>query len=158
MRGDEQMIEILNEVLTAELVAINQYFLASRMCHNWGIGGLAKAFYDFSIEEMRDAQSLTDRVLYLEGLPNYQRLGEVAIGEDPVETLEAARDLEVRAVERLNSGVALAVDLGDNGSRELLARMLVEEEEHLDWLETQLDLVDRLGRAAYLAEQMHTEA
>ena len=154
MRGDARVIELLNEVLTAELTAVNQYFGHSRLLSNWGYKTLADHARDESIDEMKHADALIERILYLEGMPNLQRLGPVRLGEEPVEQLRLDLELEVEAVERFNRGIALAVDKGDNGTRELLAGMLVSEEEHVDWLETQLYLVENLGAQLYLSEQL----
>jgi bacterioferritin len=154
VQGRPEIIELLNEVLTAELTAVNQYFGHSRMQRNWGYKRLAEHSYDESIDEMKHADDLIERILYLEGLPNLQRLGSVRLGEDPVEQLRLDLEVEREAVERFNRGIALAVELGDNGTRELLARMLTSEEDHVDWLETQLDLVDKLGTQLYLSEQL----
>jgi bacterioferritin len=155
MQGRPEIIELLNEVLTAELTAVNQYFGHSRMQKNWGYERLAEHTYEESIDEMKHADSLVQRILYLEGLPNLQRLGSVRLGEDPIEQLRLDLEVEREAVERFNRGIALAVELGDNGTREMLADMLVSEEEHVDWLETQLHLVESLGAELYLNEQMH---
>ena len=154
MRGDDDVIEILNEVLTGELTAVNQYFLDARMLDNWGIERLAKHFYDDSIDEMKDADELIQRLLYLDGMPNVQRMGPVRIGETPLEKLTLARDAESAALDRLRRGIALCLEKGDHGSRELLEKILHGEEEHADWLETQLDLVERLGEQLYLAQQV----
>jgi bacterioferritin len=152
--GDDEVIELLNEVLTAELTSVNQYFLDYRMLENWGFGRLASHFRDESIDEMKDADELIERVLYLEGYPNLQRLGALQIGEDVPEKLAAARALEVTAIERLNRGIALCVAKSDNGSRELLAKILLGEEAHLDWLETQRSAIEQVGLQNYLAEQL----
>ena len=154
MQGQPEIIELLNEVLTAELTAVNQYFGHSRIQKNWGYKRLADHSYEESIDEMKHADSLIERILYLEGMPNLQRLGSVRLGENPVEQLRLDLEVEREAVERLNSGIALCVSLGDNGTRELLADMLTSEEDHVDWIETQLDLVDKLGEQLYLSEQM----
>ena len=154
MKGDAEIVEVLNECLTAELTAINQYFVDSKMCEDWGYERLAHRFRQDSLDEMRDAETLIDRILYLEGVPNLQRLGTVAVGETVGEKLRAALDLEVAAVERLNRGIALCTGRGDNGSRELLQGILEGEEEHADWLETQLALVAQIGEANYLAQQL----
>ena len=154
MQGQPEIIEFLNEALTAELTAVNQYFGHSRMLSNWGYKALADHARDESIDEMKHADSLIERILYLEGMPNLQRLGAVRLGEDPVEQLRLDLEVEVEAVERFNRGIALAVEKGDNGTRELLAGMLVSEEEHVDWLETQLYLVENLGAQLYLSEQL----
>ena len=154
MQGQPEIIELLNEVLTAELTAVNQYFGHSRIQKNWGYTRLADHSYEESIDEMKHADTLIERILYLEGMPNLQRLGSVRLGENPVEQLRLDLEVEREAVERLNSGIALCVSLGDNGTRELLADMLTSEEDHVDWIETQLDLVDKLGEQLYLSEQM----
>jgi bacterioferritin len=155
MRGRDDVIELLNEVLTAELTAINQYFLDAKMYSNWGYERLASRFRDESIDEMKDADNLIERILYLEGMPNLQRLGSVRVGETPVEKLHLALDVEKEAIERLNRGIALCVAGGDNGSRDLLEDILEGEEEHADWLETQLELITQIGEVPYLAEQIH---
>jgi bacterioferritin len=154
VQGDADIIDILNEVLTGELTAVNQYFLDARMLDNWGITHLAKHFYDDSIDEMKDADELIQRILYLEGLPNVQRMGPIRIGETPVEKLRLARDAELEALERLRRGIALCFTRDDHGSRELLEKILHGEEEHTDWHETQLDLVERVGEQLYLAQQL----
>jgi bacterioferritin len=154
MQGQPEIIEFLNEALTAELTAVNQYFGHSRMLSNWGYKTLADHVRDESMDEMKHADALIERIIFLEGMPNLQRLGSVRLGEDPVEQLRLDLEVEVEAVERFNRGIALAVDKGDNGTRELLAGMLVSEEEHVDWLETQLFLVESLGAQLYLSEQL----
>lgn len=154
MQGDADVIELLNEVLTAELTAINQYFVDAKMFDNWGFERLGKRFHDESIDEMKDADVLIERILYLDGVPNAQRLGSVRVGESPAEKLRLALDLEREAIERLNRGIALCVERGDNGSRELLEGILEGEEEHADWLEAQLELIRQVGDAHYLAQQI----
>jgi bacterioferritin len=154
MQGHPEIIELLNEVLTAELTAVNQYFGHGKMQKNWGYDRLAEHSRDESMDEMRHADELIERILYLEGSPNLQRLGSVRLGEDPIEQLRLDLEVEREAVERFNRGIARCVELGDNGTRELLADMLTSEEDHVDWLETQLDLVDKLGEQLYLSEQM----
>lgn len=154
MKGSDEVIELLNDVLTAELTAINQYFVDAKMLANWGYAKLAGHFREDSIDEMRDAEKLVDRILFLDGVPNLQRLGVVRVGETPTEKLELALRVEYEAVERLNLAVARCVAIGDNGSRDLFAEILRGEEEHADWLETQLSLVRSLGEPAYLAEQL----
>ena len=121
MQGDAQIIELLNEVLTAELTAVNQYFLDAKMFDNWGYERLGERFRSESIDEMKDADHLIERLLYLEGHPNLQRLGNLRTGESPVEKLTLALALEREAIDRLNRGIALCVEHGDNGSRDLLA-------------------------------------
>jgi bacterioferritin len=154
-KGDAQVIELLNEILTAELTAINQYFIHAKMCDNWGFERLAKKKREESIEEMHDADRLIERILYLGGTPNMQRLSPVRVGEDAIEQHKLDLALELDAVERYNRGVKLAREKGDNGTRELLEHHLKSEEASVDWLESQLYLVEQLGAQAYLAEQMH---
>lgn len=154
MQGDPQILELLNEVLTSELTAVNQYFLDAKMFDNWGYERLAERFRCESIDEMKDADHLIERLLYLEGHPNLQRLDTIRTGEDPVEKLSLALALEQEAIARLNGGIALCVDRSDNGSRDLLEEILDGEEDHADWLETQLSLVEQLGQAHYLAQQI----
>jgi bacterioferritin len=154
MQGDSGVIELLNEVLTAELTAVNQYFADSKMCANWGYDRLAEKFREESIGEMKDADALIERILYLEGMPNLQRLGAVRIGETVPEKLQVALELETAAIDRLNTGIATCVGIGDNGSRELLDDILQGEEEHADWIETQLELIRQIGEAHYLAQQI----
>ena len=156
MRGDEEVIELLNDVLTAELTAINQYFVDGKMLDNWGYERLGALFREESIDEMKDADALIERILYLDGVPNLQRLGPVRVGETPVEKLQLALDLEHAAIDRLNRGVALCVAKGDNGSRDLCARILSGEEHHADWLESQLELVRQVGDAHYLTQQIRS--
>ncbi len=155
MRGDSAVIEALNDVLTAELTAINQYFIHHKMCENWGYERLAKKKREESIEEMEHADSIIGRILYLEGIPNMQRLSPVRIGENPVEQHKLDLALETEAVDRLNKAVALCREKADNGSRELLEDILVNEEESVDWLEAQLHIIEEIGKEQYLAEQIH---
>ncbi len=155
MRRDDSIIELLNEVLTAELTSVNQYFVDAKMIANWGYEPLAHHFRDESIGEMKDADELIGRILFLEGIPNLQRLGTVRVGETVPEKLQLALDLEYESIERLNRGIATCVELGDNGTRELLVDILEGEEGHADWLETQLGLVAQLGEVQYLAEHIH---
>jgi bacterioferritin len=155
MKGEDAIIDLLNEVLTAELTAVNQYFLDAKMCANWGYDRLASQFREESIGEMKDADALIERILYLEGLPNLQRLGVVRVGETVPEQITLALDLEREAIERLNNGIRLCLDRGDSGTRELLEDILEGEEEHADWLETQLELIRQIGEAHYLAQQVH---
>jgi bacterioferritin len=156
VRGDSAVLELLNEVLTAELTAVNQYFLDAKMFHNWGYAELAEHFRAESIGEMNDAEKLIDRILYLNGHPNVQRLGAVRTGETSTEKLSLSLELEREAIERLNGGIALCVERADNGSRALLEEILQGEEGHADWLETQLRLVEELGEAPYLAEMIRS--
>ena len=155
MRGDPQVIEALNAVLTAELTAINQYFIHHKMCENWGYQRLSKKKYEEAIGEMRDADKVIARILYFEGVPNMQRMSPVRVGEDPIEQHKVDLALETEAIQRLNESVSLCREKGDNGSRELLEDVLTGEEESADWLEAQLYIVDEIGKEAYLAEQIH---
>ncbi len=155
MKGDTAIIEALNEVLTSELTAINQYFIHHKMCENWGYERLAKKKREESVEEMKHADSVIGRILYFDGIPNMQRLSPVRIGENPVEQHKLDLALEVEAVARLNKAIALCREKGDNGSRELLEGILVDEEESIDWLEAQLHIIEEIGKEQYLAEQIH---
>jgi bacterioferritin len=154
MNGHPEVIELLNDVLTAELTAINQYFGHSKLQKNWGYKRLAEHSYDESIDEMKHADAIIERILYLDGMPNLQRLGPVRLGEDPVEQLRLDLESEVEAVARFRRGVELCVQHGDYGTREMLESMLRSEEEHIDWIETQLRLVEQLGEPLYLSEQL----
>ena len=155
MRGDPQVLEALNEILTAELTAINQYFIHARMCGNWGYRRLERKKHHESIEEMKDADAVIRRILYLDGVPNMQRLFPVRVGEDAIEQHRLDLALETEAIARLNRAIALCTERGDGGTRELLEHVLKGEEESADWLETQLHVVDEIGRERYLAEQLH---
>ena|SRR5690349_11590755 len=156
MQGEHDIIELLNDVLTAELTSVNQYFADAKMCANWGYDRLAEKFREESIGEMKDADALIERILYLEGMPNLQRLGSVRVGETVPEKLSLALDLERAAIERLNAGIATCISAGDHGTRELLDDILEGEESHADWIETQLELVRQLGEAHYLAQQIRS--
>jgi len=156
MQGDPAVIELLNEVLTAELTSVNQYFLDAKMCANWGYERLAEKFREESIGEMKDADALIERILYLDGMPNLQRLGQIRTGENVPEKLQLALELERSAIDRLNNGIASCLSSGDNGSRELLEDILEGEEEHADWIETQLELIGQIGEAHYLAQQVRS--
>jgi len=157
MKGNKKVIELLNDVLTGELTSINQYFIHAKMCKNWGYLGLASRVKKEAIDEMKHADELIERILYLDGVPNVQRLHKVNVGETVPEQLKLDRQLEVDAVARLNKGIALCTEVGDNGSRELIEKILVSEEEHLDWLETQIHLVESIGEAHYLAQQVRED-
>ncbi len=154
MKGDPQIIDLLNEVLTNELTAINQYFLHARMCENWGYERLWKKNREESIDEMKHADRIIERVLYLEGIPNIQRLGKINIGEDVPEQLKSDLELERHAIPVLNRGIEQCRKAGDNGSAELLEHILEDEEDHANWLEAQVGLLDQVGVQNYLAEQM----
>ena len=152
MQGDARVIEFLNEQLTAELTAINQYFLHAKMQDNWGYTKLAKHTRAESIDEMRHAEVLTDRILFLEGLPNYQRLSPLHIGQTVREMFEADMEIEVAAVTRLREGAAYMRKNGDLTSARLFEEILADEEHHIDYLETQLALLEQLGEQLYLAQ------
>ncbi len=155
MQGDAQVLEALNAVLTAELTAINQYFIHHKMCENWGYQRLAHKKREESIDEMKDADAVMARILYFDGVPNMQRLNPVRVGEDPIEQHRLDLELEKEAIERLNEAIGLAREKGDNGTRELLEEILKGEEESADWLEAQLHIVGEIGKEQYLAEQIH---
>ena len=154
MQGDAKIIEALNTALTAELTAINQYFIHAKLCSHWGYGRLAKFKHEESIGEMRDADRVIERILFLDGLPNMQRLNPVRVGEDPIEQHELDLALEREHCKHLNQTIALCRDQGDNGTSELLEDILKGEEQAVDWLETQLSLVSKIGKERYLAEQI----
>jgi bacterioferritin len=152
MRGDKKVIEFLNEQLTAELTAINQYFLHAKMQENWGYSKLAAYTRHESIDEMRHAEVLTDRILFLEGLPNYQRLHPLKIGQTLAEMFAADMEIEVAAVTRLRDGAAHMRKVGDLTSARLFEDILADEEHHIDYLETQQALLGQLGEALYIAQ------
>jgi bacterioferritin len=154
MQGNQDIIAWLNKALKAELTAINQYFLHSRMLEDWGLDHLAKKAYEESIEEMEHADKLIKRILLLGGLPNLQDLGRLRIGENPRETLECDLALEQEAMPMYRDAVKAAEKTRDYVSRELFQTILADEEEHVDWLETQLDLIERIGEQNYLQKQM----
>ena len=154
MKGNPRVIDLLNEVLTNELTAINQYFLHARMCENWGYERLWHEVRAESIDEMKHADRVIERILYLEGFPNVQRLGKLSIGQTVEEQLRSDLALEQQAIPVLNRGIETCRAVGDNGSAELLEDVLEDEEDHLDWLEAQLTLVAQVGLQSYLAEQI----
>ena len=155
MQGDAQVIEALNDVLTAEFTAINQYFIHHKMCENWGYERLSKKKREESIDEMKDADEVIERILYLDGVPNMQRLNPVGVGEDPIEQHRLDLALETEAIKRLNDAIKLCRDKSDNGSREMLEKILEGEEESADWLEAQFHIVEEIGKERYLAEMIH---
>ena len=154
MQGSPEIIEFLNEALAAEVTAINQYFVNSKVCEDWGWTRLAAKMREESIEEMHDAEKLMDRILYLDGMPRLESLSSVRPGKTVEEQMENDRQLEVTAIDRYRRGVALAEELGDVGTRELLEHLLVGEEEHLDWIETQQSAIADIGIQNYLQAQM----
>ena len=158
MKGDPKIIDLLNEVLTNELTAVNQYFLHARICENWGYERLFKVFREESIDEMKDADKLVERVLYLEGLPNLQRYGKVNVGESVPEMLALDYDVEKGAIATLNRGIVLCRSLGDAGSAELLEHILQGEERHANFLEGQLAAIAQMGVQNYLAQQLRKES
>ncbi len=154
MKGSKEVIDVLNEVLAGELVAINQYFMHAKMCKNWGFMALANFIRKESIDEMKHAETLVDHILFLDGLPNLQRLDKLHIGQNVPELMKADLDLEYRAVKRLNDGMVICREKNDHTSEDLLRKILISEEEHIDWIETQISLIEKLGEGPYLAEQM----
>lgn len=154
MQGDPRIIEALNKGLTIELTAINQYFCQAKMCKNWGYNKLAKKHYVESLGEMKHAEMLIDRILFLEGVPEIARYDVIRVGSDIKQQLENDLVLEQRGVQAYNAAVDLCVQLKEAGSRELLEKILVESEEHVDWLETQLSLIQGVGLQLYLQDQI----
>lgn len=154
MKGDPKVIDLLNEILTGELTAINQYFLHAKMCQNWGYKRLYEHIRKESIDEMKHADELIERILFLEGLPNVQRLSKINVGQTVLEMLKNDLAVEMDAIPRLNKSIEYCRQVGDNGSEHLLKNILVSEEEHVDWLEAQLELVKQVGEAHYLAQQI----
>jgi bacterioferritin len=157
MKGDPKIIEILNDVLTAELTAINQYFVHGEMCENWGYERLMHVIRKHSIGEMKHAEEVIERVLFLEGVPNVQRLGKINIGESVEEIMKLDLALELDALPRLNQGIETCRELGDNNTRHLLEEILEDEEEHIDWIEAQISLIQQVGIQNYLAQQIREE-
>lgn len=157
MKGDAKVIGFLNQVLKAELTAINQYFLHAEMCENWGYQRLAKITKKESIEEMTHAEKLMERILYLEGTPNMTDYFKINIGATVEAQLKNDLQLEYDAVKRLNEGIKLCVAAGDNGSRDLAQKILDDEEHHVDWLEAQLHAISEMGIANYLAQQLNED-
>ena len=154
MKGDKKVIELLNEVLTAELTAINQYFIHARMCENWGYQRLHHEIRKHSIGEMKHAEEVIERILFLEGVPNVQRLWKINIGETVPEQMKVDLALEIDAVKRLNAGIEACRAADDNNTRHLLEEILHDEEEHIDWIEAQIALIEQVGVPNYLAQQI----
>jgi bacterioferritin len=153
-----RVVELFNEALTFELTVTNTYFLHARMLDNWGFTRLGKVFYDLSIDEMKDADELINRILLFDGHPNVQRLGAIQVGEDPEEMLRLALASEHAAVAQFNAGAQECHDLGDHGSAAVFEEMVRDEERHADWFETQLDAIARVGAQQYLAQQIESSA
>ena len=149
-----RVVELLNSALTFELTVTNTYFLHARMLDNWGLGRLGKVFYDLSIDEMKDADALINRILMFDGHPNVQKLGSIVVGEDAQEMLRLALDSEKAAVAEFNAGARECHDLGDHGTAAVFEEMVRDEEKHVDWFETQLDAIQRVGPQQYLAQQI----
>ena len=157
MKGDTKVIAVLNQVLKAELTAINQYFLHAEMCENWGYERLAQHTRKESIEEMHHAEELIEHILFRDGTPNMSDYFKINVGQNVKAQLENDLQVEYDAVKRLNEGIAVCVKAGDNGSRELLEGILTDEEEHIDYLEAQLHSIEEMGIENYLAQQLHEE-
>jgi len=157
MTGNPEVVACLSDCLKAELTAINQYFLHSKMCENWGYLRLAKDLFKESVEEMKHAEKLVERILFLDGYPNMTDLFPIKIGAGVQDQLENDLATETDSVARLNRGISVAVDAGDTGSRELFESILTGEEEHIDWLEAQLHLIEEVGLDKYLAQQIHKD-
>ena len=155
MKGSSKVIETLNEILTAELTAINQYFIHAKMCENWGYKRLYKHVYEESIDEMKHADDLIERILFLDGVPNVQRYNKVTVGENVKEQFELDLKMELEAVDRFTKAIVLSRSEGDEATAEMLEHMLVSEQHHVDWLETQLHLIEEIGTKHYLAQQIH---
>ena len=154
MKGNDQVLSLLSDLLTNELTAINQYFVHAKMCQNWGYERLASKIREESIDEMKHADMVISRILFLEGVPNLQKLNKLRVGETVKEQLESDLQLEYTAIGFLNQGIKACRDVGDNATEDLMTRILVSEEHHTDWLETQLELIRQVGEQNYLAQQM----
>jgi bacterioferritin len=154
MKGNEEVLDLLNQLLTNELTAINQYFIHAKMCENWGYERLAHKLRDESIDEMKHADMVISRILFLEGVPNLQRYHKLRVGETVKEQLESDLQVEYSAIAFLNQGIVAARNANDNATEDLMTRILVSEEEHTDWLETQLELIRQVGEQNYLSQQI----
>jgi bacterioferritin len=157
MKGSSKVIELLNNALTKELTAINQYFIHSKMCENWGYTVLAKKYYEESLGEMKHAEELIKRILFLEGTPNMTRYDKIKVGDNVKKQLESDLQIELDAIEMLRPGIRLCLEELDHASRELLEHILVDEEEHVDWIEGQLHVIKEAGYDNYLAQQIHAK-
>ena len=155
MQGDPEIVQALNDILTAELTAINQYFVHAKMCQNWGYQKLHKKNRAESLEEMKDADAIIERILYLDGIPNLQRLFPLRVGQDPIEQHKLDLELEMEAVQRLNKAIGLCREKGDHGTRTMLDNILKGEEDSVDWLQAQLHIINEIGKERYLATQIH---
>lgn len=158
MKGDKNVIDSLNKALTIELTAINQYFVQAKMLKNWGYNALAKKMWEESMGEMKHADKLIERVLFLEGIPNISRYDVIRVGSDVEEQLSNDLKLETSGVKAYNEAITLAAEAKDNGTRELLEGILVSSEEHVDWLETQLGLIKSIGLQNYLSQKLGEDA
>jgi bacterioferritin len=158
MKGDPRILDMLNDVLSGELTAISQYFLHAKMCLNWGYEGLGKKIYAESIDEMKHADKLIERILFLDGLPNLQKLGKLSIGQTVVEILKSDLAYETATIPKFNKAIQQCRDAGDNGTETLLTEILVDSEAHVDWLESQVELVTQVGEANYLAQQIRKQS
>jgi bacterioferritin len=154
MKGNEEVLGLLNQLLTNELTAINQYFLHAKMCQNWGYERLGAKLREESIDEMRHADEVISRILFLEGVPNVQRYHKMHIGESVREQLESDLQLEYSAIAFLNQGIDAARKANDNATEDMMTKILVSEEQHTDWIETQLELIRQVGEQNYLAQQL----
>ena len=157
MKGDAKVIEALNKALTVELTAINQYFVQAKMCANWGLKRLADKHYHESLGEMKHAEALIDRIIFLEGVPEIARYDVIRVGGDVKEQFEFDLVLEVNGVHAYNKAIALCIQENEGGSRDVMEKLLVDSEEHVDWLESQLDLIDKVGIENYLITQVGDE-
>jgi len=157
MKSTEEILTLLNQLLTNELTAINQYFIHAKMCENWGYERLAHKLRDESIDEMKHADLVISRILFLESVPNLQRYHKLRVGETVKEQLESDLQVEYSAIAFLNQGIVAARNANDNATEDMMTKILVSEEEHTDWLETQLELIRQVGEQNYLAQQMKDE-
>ena len=158
MQGQPQIVELLNSVLRKELTGVNQYFVHAKMCENWGYQVLAKVNRDEAMDEMKHAEKIIDRILFLDGTPNMSSYDRIMIGNNIKQQLESDLALEMAALQVLGPGVKLCLEMGDTGSRELLEHIIVDEEQHVDWIEAQLHKIDELGYENYLAEQIYEKS